>query len=72
MAERSGKLEIILVLSIKVVALYIWMARVKVEISGFGKFVQGIFSNFGIKGYRGLVSDLFNISLHELLEKFVV
>ena len=56
----------------EVVALHMQMAIVQVEIPRFERPNQDIFSSFSIRGYKDLVSDHFNASSHELLEKVVI
>ena len=62
----------VLALLTEVIALHMKMVIIQVGIPGFEGPIQDIFSNFAIRGHRGLVSDPFNASLHELLEKVIV
>ena len=66
MTQGSGNQKIVLALLTEIVAFHMQIA---IGILGFKRPIQAIFSSFGIKS---LVSDPFNISPYELLEKVFI
>lgn len=68
---RSRNLEMVFVLLIVVITFYVQMTMVKIGVSRLERFIK-IISSFDKWGCRSLISDLFDISLHKLLEKVII
>lgn len=70
---RSGNLEMILALLREVIAFHVQVTIIKIGVPGLERSI-GIISSFNKYNWsrRALVSDPFNTSPHELLEKIIV
>lgn len=69
---RSNNLKMVLALLIEVIVFYVQVTIVKIGVPGFKKFIK-IVSSFERYNWScwGLVLDLFDINLNELLEKVI-